>query len=183
MTQRKTKQQAEQQQPKKLTLVDISKEHKKIDQYVEVILLDGKYTVKVAKTFMKSKIQRFLLDLQDALLVLESEKVNTQDVGNMFIIYQMCLLKQFTDLPLKHLDMSKKRDVSKMLTVANQLLDLGVLEEIIKAIPENEMKKIEQVVKEVDQIGKQFGEMLASATFAEQEKLKELGLDVDNTSS
>lgn len=178
MGERKIRESNKTQSPKKLTLVDLSKEAKALDEYIEVSLLGGKYSVQVNKVFTNSRIQRFLLDVQDALLILRSEKVNMNDIGKYFTLYQMCLFKHFTDLPLKHLDTSNKKDVSKLLDVADQLLDLDIFSELLSALPQEEKKKIEEAVQNIEGMGNQLGELMLAATNNEAKKLEKLGLGI-----
>lgn len=165
-------------EPKKLTLAEISKLAKDAQKYKEVLLLNGQYKLTIHENFLETSIRDYLLDVQDALQVLKSEDADMKDVANYFIIMQALIIKHFADSGMKNLKMSKKRDVAKLLDVAENLIKIGLFESILKSFDPNEIKKLDEKVAEVRNIGNQLGDMLAAVTLTEKDKLEELGLEM-----
>lgn len=163
---------------KKLTLAEISKLAKKAQKYRKISLFDGQYQLTVHENFLDNDIYNFILDIQEAGLILKSEDVSMKVVSNYFVIYQMLLLKHFSDSGMKHIKMSDKKGVSKLLQVADELTKIGVFQQIPEFFDKEELAKIDNAIKNTDTAGKQLGELMVSATINEQEKLKELGLEL-----
>lgn len=148
-------------QPKKLTLNDLNKLDKQLDELRTIYLADGKYTCQVYTKFRTTKIQKMLLDLQECFELLKQENVNLEDVKNMFLIFNMLLIKHFTDLPLEKIDVSTREGISKLIRVADQLTDTGLFAEIINSFDSNEIQKINSLLRESNMMGEQLGEMMA----------------------
>lgn len=171
------KKKSQENEPKKLTMAEVSRLAKQAQRYKEVVLLDGQYKMKIHENFLESDIQRFVLDLQDALLVLKSENVSATDITNYLIIYQMLLLKHFADVGLRHIKIDKK-GVKKLLGIAKDLTDIGIFQMIKDIFDIEELNKIDEYVQKFELVNKELGDMLVQAVLNEKKKLNDLGLDI-----
>jgi hypothetical protein len=179
----RTKANKDQPKESKLTLAKINQYDSQLDE-VKRIPLPRNDFITIQTKFRKTKIEKFILDLYEALLVLRIEKVKISDVRNAIVVYQMLLIKHFSDLGLGVLDMEKKEDVSKLLKIADKLIDLGVYDTIINSFPQEEINKIDEAIKASKIMKDQMGEMFLQAVMNEHEKIASLvneenGVDED----
>ncbi|NBI28597.1 hypothetical protein ERL59_06480 [Chengkuizengella sp. YPA3-1-1] len=135
-----------------------------------IYLNDGDFKLDVYIKFRDTKISRLLLDFQEAFEVLRKETVSYNQVQNMMLLSQMLILKQFTNLGLEKLDMSKKEDLYKLFNIAEKLVDTGIYEQIFEQFEKDELEKINKAIEQSNQMGKQIGEIMASAI--NHEKIK-----------
>lgn len=136
--------------PKPFSVQDMHKLAKKLNKLKDIPLLNGKYVIQLHETFLETQIQKFLLDFQEAALILKADQVSLADMRNGLLLYQMLLVKHFTNSGLDHLLMNKKDDVAKLLSIAEDLINIGVFKEIIEHFPQAELDKIDQFTKKLD---------------------------------
>jgi hypothetical protein len=168
------------QSPQKLTLATLSDSVKQLDTWKEVILEDvngNKHKINIRNKFLPSKIQQYILDVKEALLILKSDNVSLQDLNKVLIVNLMCVFKYFTDLPISHIQLNKKRNISKLFDVASALMDLGIFEDLYLSFDESERQKLDEFLVKSETLGKDLGEIMIAATLNEQEKLRKLGLE------
>ncbi len=150
--------------PTQLTLVNLAKLDKENDDIQTVQLANGKFTIDINRKFRLTQIQKLIIDLQEAIETMRNEEIDMEDIANMMLIYQMLIIKYFSNLPIKHLDLSKKLDIAKIIAVAKQLLDSGIFAEIIDSFDLAELEKVSKMIAESNKFSQQLGEMMISVT-------------------
>lgn len=146
--------------PKPFSVQDMQKLAKKLNKLKDIPLLNGKYVIQMHEAFLETQIQKFLLDFQEAALILKADQVSLVDMRNGLLLYQILLIKHFTNSGLDHLVMNKIDDVVKLLGIAEDLINIGVFQEIIEHFPQAELDKIDQFTKKLDSEEKAANEVL-----------------------
>lgn len=111
------------------------------DNIREVTLSDGRYTLGVCQTFRASKVKALMIDFMQATSHISSKQAKSQSV-NMWLVFNLFLIKHFTSLGLEHLAVKDAGHFAALLDIADQLLDSGLLLEIIQHFPVNEIERI-----------------------------------------
>jgi len=145
---------------KHLSLTDVEKQHvKEFNELKRVHLKNGSYCDVYVK-FRPTKIQKLIEEYQDILVQLgKRDELMGDNIKGLSFIFYMLLLRHFTTLgdqiPL---------DIEKMIVACEKLIDLGILEELLNAFPQEEINKIDEMIRKIDAntrlIGDQIGELI-----------------------
>ncbi|MDP9698884.1 hypothetical protein J2T16_001781 [Paenibacillus intestini] len=125
---------------KKLTATALNTLDAKNNKRKKIYVTDQRYEVQIHTFFRKSLIDNVntnYLSIIDQLR--QKTDVTDQLIKDTVGLYNTLLLKEFTDLPIP-----KKLDVEKLIKVTNMLLDNGIMEEVLTQFPEQELKKLEE---------------------------------------
>jgi hypothetical protein len=131
---------------KHLSISNINKLHNdKFNKMKRVHFSDGSYC-DVYENFKPTSIQKLINNYQDIMNQLQNRN-DYSDIGrDITFVFYMLLLKHFTSLekiiPL---------DVDKMIVLCEKLIDLGVLEDLLNALPQEELKKIDEAIQKVNE--------------------------------
>ncbi|MCM3273900.1 hypothetical protein [Paenibacillus elgii] len=150
---------------KQLTLTSINKAHsKEFNSQKKVVLKTGDY-IMVQEKFKTTSIQKLLLDYQDILEQLSQKEVSMEVIKDMTFVYYMLLLRHFTNLN------NIPNEIDKMVIVCEKLIDLNLLEEILSAFDKEELRKVDEMIKQVSEnskfLGEQIGDIFAKAALNE----------------
>lgn len=129
---------------KKLTVNEIKKLSKQMDEQKEVLILDGEYKVMIDKQFKVSKIQKVIADIQKAMVEMKVDGVNTEKFGDLMVLNFMFVFKHFTNLDLPE-------DYKDLLVVSEYLMDIGAFEGILNAFDQKEIDKLVNSMKTVSE--------------------------------
>lgn len=150
---------------KQLTLASVDKQYaKEFKGQKKIILKTGDYIL-IQEKFKKTSIQQLVLDYTEILEEIKKKKINADSIKDVTFIYYILLLKHFTNLD------NIPTDINSMVIVCEKLIDLDILEEIIEAMPVDEMNKVETMVKKISEnsevIGSQIGDIFAKLAIDE----------------
>ncbi|GMX64383.1 hypothetical protein Elgi_36520 [Paenibacillus elgii] len=148
-----------------LTVTSINKAHsKEFNSQKKVTLKTGDF-IMIQQKFKKTSIQRMLIDYQGILEQLRQKEVSMEVVKDMTFVYYMLLLRHFTNLN------NIPNEIDKMVIVCEKLNDLDLLEEILSSFDKEEMKKVDEMIKQVSEnskfLGEQIGDIFAKAALNE----------------
>lgn len=144
---------------KKLTLSAVHKENTKFNEKIVVSIKDGKYEVAVNKNFKKSEIPKLVGDFMTITTQLKENGLEDMDTKFLFPIL---LIKHYTNVPLPE-------DSLELIAYINELINIEVLDDIILALPREEVEKANkwfaEMVDNMPQVIDMFlkGEMLKDA--------------------
>ncbi|RAV12173.1 hypothetical protein [Paenibacillus contaminans] len=146
---------------KQLTITKLNNEYKKqFGGQKKITLKTGDYLY-VQTVFKKTSIQKLILDYQT---ILEEARTNLSDANvlkDLSFAYYMLLLRHFTNLD------NIPIELAPMVAVCEKLIDLDILEDILASFPAEELVKINEQLRLVEEnsrsIGEQWGEMMAAA--------------------
>lgn len=135
----KDKKEAKQATPKKLTLAELKKQDKKLDERKSVVVNIGEdeYTIEYDMIFRKTKQTKVMNDMMRLFQVIgtgqEDESVEKLEFASAYTA--LLIIKHFTSLDVSD-------DIDEALAMLQVLIDLGALGDIVKALPEDEVLKI-----------------------------------------
>lgn len=141
---------------KKLTLSAVHKENTKYNDKIVVPIKDGKYEVTVNKYFKKSLIPKLVGDFMTITTQLKENGLEDMDTKFLFPIL---LIKHYTNVLLP-------QDSLELIAYINELINIEVLDDIIMALPGEEVEKankwFSEMVDNMPQVIDMFlkGEML-----------------------
>lgn len=155
--------------PKNLTLTEMKKLNRKIDQKEEVTIFievdneDGEteslpYTFTYDRRFRKSKQYKVM---DDVLKLYESMDEHPELVDMATPYISLMVIKQFTSIQVPD-------NVTKALEILDILIDLQIFDKILNSLPEDEIIKF---YEDIDKSIKKMGERLDDID-AETEKLQ-----------
>ncbi len=116
---------------KSLTLSTVHKENAKFNDKTVVPIKDGKYEVVVNKNFKKSEIPKLVGEFISITTQLKENSMENIDTKFLFPIL---LIKHYTNVHFP-------QDGLELIGYINELINIEVLDDIIKALPEEEVKK------------------------------------------
>ncbi|MFI2856796.1 hypothetical protein ACH6EH_06620 [Paenibacillus sp. JSM ZJ436] len=151
---------------KKLSASAINKAHKALDNKKKITVL-GEYEVNISLTFKDSDIDKVIFDY----LTMFEEAGRNNKIDDEFILGSGALLHTlilgaFTDVPM----IPKERDIAKYLEVANVFYNTGIMNAVIEALPERELKKVsDKLDANSKKIGQMIGEYALSSAMAQGE--------------
>lgn len=129
----------------KLDLQAIEKEAKVFDVWERgFVNLNGKeFEVGIKERFQEMEIQNLLQDL--ILFIEEATQVEEKTTIDLLTFTQPYI----TTLAVKHFtDMDMPDDIYETIAVSKNMINLGVLEQIIRLFPQDELKKLMERVTE-----------------------------------
>lgn len=150
---------------KHLSLSEINKLHQKEFGETKRVYLKNDFYCDVQQKFKPTSIQQLINDYQEILKQLEDYK----DVAKSFIyVFYMLLLKHFTSIGGKI-----PNDVEKMTALCEKLIDLGILEELLNALPQEEVNKVNEMIHKLNKNTKLMenviGELFLKAELSKDE--------------
>jgi len=148
---------------KKINEVSLNKGFNKFNEKVTERITDifgEEYELEINKHFKKSDTQKIMIDY----LEIEEEFKEIKDIGNLkdTIIIPMLMIKYFTNVAVPD-------EGEKLLAMADKLIELELLSEILNLLPEDELLKMSDVA---EQFGKSV-EKMVEAKEKEKETTKE----------
>jgi len=143
---------------KKINEVSLNKGFNKFNEKVTERITDifgEEYELEINKHFKKSDTQKIMIDY----LEIEEEFKEIKDIGNLkdTIIIPMLMIKYFTNI-------SVPDEGEKLLAMADKLIELELLSEILNLLPEDELLKMGDVA---EQFGKSVEKMVEAQSQAE----------------
>ncbi|QPK89725.1 hypothetical protein IEN91_04550 [Bacillus velezensis] len=126
---------------KKLTSAELVKKNEKLDEVQEfVVNIDGEdYLLTHDVVFRKSK-QFLVIDDIIALFEAAQNRIEILDVATAYV--SILILKHFTSLDVSD-------DIDEAIKLLNILVDLGALDKLMNALPEDQVIKMFDLVSEV----------------------------------
>lgn len=132
---------------KALKITEVQKLHReRFGRLKRVTLHDGSY-VDVHMAFKATDMQRFVLDYAGMIAQLKEKGLGLEIVKDVTFLYYMLLIKHFSSLT------NLPKDVEKLIVLCEKLVDLGLLEEIVRAFPKEELDKLTEAVMRMEQSG------------------------------
>ncbi|TPG68897.1 hypothetical protein EEL31_10390 [Brevibacillus laterosporus] len=146
---------------KRLSLNDINKEHKKLTEQKLIYILDDKYEVKIDKIIVDSKLVTMLSDLNQLISPLVKDKnIKPEELVLAMQLSNVLFLRSFTNLPIP-----PENDLSVLVQVYTQLVDIGILKEVTDKFDQSELKKVQHRVsdyyKNAPQVENMIGQVYA----------------------
>lgn len=153
---------------KKLTVTAVKKHNKKFRDQMEIIVGD-EYYLMVDKEFRPTKIAAVSHDLMQ----IAAEYRNLSDELVFTGLIYILILKHFSSLEVPE-------DPEKLLTLQEELIDSGFLQEILEKLPEEEvnkvMTKVRDMIVQISERAKLFKEtaddMIENGDFENEEVVK-----------
>ncbi|OPH47568.1 hypothetical protein BC351_10265 [Paenibacillus ferrarius] len=139
---------------KKLTLTAMKKDHTKIfNEKTKITLSNGDY-LHIYKEFKTTSIQKLVVDYMEIIEELKKRQIGFKTFKDMTFVYYMLLLKHFTDLN------NIPTDIEKMIIICEELINLDLLEQIMQAFPEDQLKKIKKLLDKANENSELLGKHL-----------------------
>ena len=153
---------------KHLSISDINKWHSKEFGDKKIVELKNGSYCEVYTKFKPTSIQQLIIDYQEILEQLQKKTDNKEVAKDVTFVFYMLLLKHFSSLGNKI-----PMDVEKIIVLCEKLIDLGILEELLNAFPQEELGKINEMMYKVSMntrmIGDQIGELFLQTELAKDE--------------
>lgn len=160
---------------KELTLADLKKESKKLDEQSEFEIKIGStdYIIKYDKVFRKTKQRAVLEDTLHFFQQMGEENMKNLEMASAYTA--LLIVKHFTSLDIPD-------EIEEALAMLEVLVDLGVIGDIVNELPEDEVVKIyELLTQTVDSLNNNLKMAEAEAKLVEEEleneEVKELIAD------
>lgn len=140
----------------KLTLAKIDKKNSSLDRFQEIKICDEGYDVTIRTIFKESLIKRVVMNYFKAIQELRKlESVNDEIIADTVGLLNVFILKEFSDVPFP-----KDENLHSLISVANVLLDTGILAAVLDKYPQEELEKVGAMVQRVSKtIGENLGEL------------------------
>ncbi len=108
------------------------------------ILVDGKeYEVEISQVFKTTKIEKMVMNFIKSENIKEIEKLED---GVRIGYFMYLIIKNFTNL-----DIPDNLEFEKEIHLIDSLIDLGIFENILKEIPDEEIKKCNEYLRKLSQ--------------------------------
>ena len=121
---------------KKLTISAIKKDNSKFNEKMTVQIKDGKYEIIVNKYFKKTDASKLLGDYITITEQLIESGASIDITSNDIFLFHILLIKYMTNVPLPE-------DGLELVAYIQELINAEVLNEIILALPKEEVEKVE----------------------------------------
>jgi len=121
---------------KKLTLSAIKKDNAKFNEKMTVQIKDGKYEIIVNKYFKKTDTAKLLGDYILLTEQLIESGANIDITSNEIFLFPILLVKYMTNIPLPETAL-------ELIAYIQELINAELLNEIIDALPKDEVDKVE----------------------------------------
>lgn len=130
--------------PKQLSMLAVNKLHQASYGKVKRLNLSNGDYVDIHGKFKLTDCQLLVADYQATLQQLKEVGMNWRSTRETLFVYYMLLLKYFTsigDVVPEQLD--------QMVIICGKLLDLGLMEEILEAFPQEELEKLNVYMQKI----------------------------------
>lgn len=120
---------------KKLTLAELKKESKKLDEQKEVVInINGTdYTIKYDLVFRKTKQRAVLEDVLYFFKEIGEQNIEQIEMASAYT--SLLIIKHFTDLDVPD-------EIDEALLVLEEMVDMGLVGSLMNELPEDEVLKI-----------------------------------------
>ncbi len=128
---------------KNLTLNDVIKYDKKLDEKkkVNLTLPDGSIaTILVDTEFRPTKISKFALEYGIVMEEVKEKGIDQDTLTNAMLVENMLLIRNFTSLEIP-------LSIAEIIAYAQRLVDLEILEPILKSFDEEQVNKLNRITK------------------------------------
>ncbi|MDP9675170.1 hypothetical protein J2W97_001153 [Paenibacillus jamilae] len=130
---------------KKLTVSELNKLSKELEQTQTYPILDGQFEVTVKQNFKESSINNIFTGLIEVVQGIEKAQLTELTFSQIASqIGSTLMLREFTDLPIPN-----KNDFQTLIKVYENLLNTNIFVEVANKLPEVEVKKLEKRFKEI----------------------------------
>lgn len=166
---------------KKLTTAELNKLSLKFNERKKVSICNDEYEVTIHTNFRETKIDSVVMEYLSYIQNLKSvQELDYNLIKDTFSLLFTLVLREFTDLPIPK---SKEiKNISNLIKVTHNLMDLGIFHETLNHIPEDQIAKVKDRLDAIgNESGKAMGE-LAVKMAVNEERDAESGLgDTDAT--
>lgn len=128
---------------KPLSIAGVVRQHAKSFGDLKRVTLSSGHYFEVHQSFKPTAIRQLLIDYRDILERFKDKEMDENTVKDLSFVYYMLLLKHFSNLD------KIPAEIGKMVSVCEKLFDLGILEEMLTALPVEEMKKIDEMIAKI----------------------------------
>ncbi|MEC4565335.1 hypothetical protein L8C07_05210 [Paenibacillus sp. CMAA1739] len=130
---------------KKLTVSELNKLSKELEQTQTYPILDGQFEVTIKQNFKESSINNIFTGLIEIVQGIESSQLTELTFSQIASqIGSTLMLREFTDLPIPN-----KNDFHTLIKVYENLLNTNIFVEVANKLPEIQVKKLEKRFKEI----------------------------------
>ncbi|KAF6620435.1 hypothetical protein HFE03_07210 [Paenibacillus sp. EKM102P] len=130
---------------KKLTVSELNKLSKELEQTQTYPILNGQFEVAIKQNFKESSINNIFTGLIEVVQGIEKSQLTELTFSQIASqIGSTLMLREFTDLPIPN-----KNDFQTLIKVYENLLNTNIFVEVANKLPEIEVKKLEKRFKEI----------------------------------
>lgn len=129
---------------KKLTIAELNKLNKEVNQTESITIQGGKYEVNVHKVFKNSDIEDMLLTYMTVLQELNSSP--EANLKNSYSLYMTLILRHFTDLPIP-----QSNEIKELIRITKVLKDTGIMNDVLIALPQGQLEYLSKRASEVSE--------------------------------
>ncbi|MNC37176.1 hypothetical protein D3C75_857320 [compost metagenome] len=144
---------------KKLTTIELNKLSSKFNKQKKVSICNNEYEVTIYTNFRETKIDRVIMEYLSYIQNLKTvQELDYNLIKDTLSLLLTLVLREFTDLPIPK---SKEiKNISNLIKVTHNLLDLGIFHETLNHIPEEQIAKVKERLDLVgNEGGKAMGEL------------------------
>lgn len=132
--------------PKKLTVAELNKLTKEINETKTYPILDGQFDVTINQHFKDTSINNIFTGLIEVVKGIEASELTELAFSQIAEQVGLTLmLREFTDLPIPN-----KNDFQTLIKVYENLLNTNIFVEVMNKLPEDQIKKVEKRFKEIE---------------------------------
>jgi|GEM_PF-2386814 len=125
---------------KNLTLQDVVKLDKKLDERKVVHFPELNSQVLVDVEFRPTKITKYMLEYGIVMEEVKEKGIDQDTLANTMLIENMLLIRNFTSLEIP-------LSIAEIIAYAQRLVDLEILEPILKSFDEEQLNKLNRITK------------------------------------
>jgi len=128
---------------KKLNQQTISKVSTKFNERISLTVTDrfsDSYTIEINKYFKKTEIQKMIVDYFSFKEELKTIVFDLELVRNTAFLFPALLVKYFSNVPLSD-------DIVELISGTETLMDIEVFDHIVGALPQEEVERVNSMIK------------------------------------
>ena len=130
---------------KKLTSSTLSKSSTKFNERIAIQVADRFseiYTVEINKYFKTTEVQKLIVDYLASKEELPNFVSDLELIKDTTYLYYALLVKYFTSVPLSE-------DLMELISGVETLIDLEVFDKIVGALPQEEVERVNVLIKKM----------------------------------